>query len=76
MTHTREADAAVDLVYRSDCGRIVATLDQWRASGVPDYPRAWIYDLLERLEPSPIVSLKPRGGDRDGGRAACGARPG
>src|SRR5215470_13840289 len=59
-----DADAAVDSVYRSDWGRIVATLirlvgdfdvaeeaaqeaftaavDQWRASGVPDFPRAWI----------------------------------
>src|SRR5216117_917121 len=56
--------AAVDAVYRSDWGRIVATLirlvgdfdlaeetaqeaftaavDQWRASGVPESPRAWI----------------------------------
>src|SRR5205809_3231035 len=56
--------AAVDAVYRSDWGRIVATLirlvgdfdlaeetaqeaftaavDQWRASGVPEFPRAWI----------------------------------
>jgi RNA polymerase sigma-70 factor (ECF subfamily) len=61
--HT-EVAAAVDEVYRSDWGRIVATLirllgdfdvaeeaaqeaftaavDQWRASGVPDFPRAWI----------------------------------
>jgi RNA polymerase sigma-70 factor (ECF subfamily) len=59
-----EANAAVDAVYRSDWGRIVATLirlvrdfdvaeeaaqeafaaavDQWRASGVPEFPRAWI----------------------------------
>jgi RNA polymerase sigma-70 factor (ECF subfamily) len=58
------ADAAVEAVYRSDWGRIVATLigmvgdfelaeesaqeaftaavDQWRASGVPEFPRAWI----------------------------------
>lgn len=60
------ADAAktVEAVYRSDWGRIVATLigltrdfdlaeesaqeaftaavDQWRVSGVPDSPRAWI----------------------------------
>jgi RNA polymerase sigma-70 factor (ECF subfamily) len=58
------ADAAVDAVYRSDWGRIVATLirlvrdfdlaeeaaqeafaaavDRWRASGVPEAPRAWI----------------------------------
>jgi RNA polymerase sigma-70 factor, ECF subfamily len=59
-----DASAAVDSVYRSDWGRIVATLirlvgdfdaaeeaaqeafaaatDQWRASGVPEFPRAWI----------------------------------
>ena len=56
--------AAVDAVYRSDWGRIVATLirlvgdfeiaedsaqeaftaavDQWRSTGVPEFPRAWI----------------------------------
>ena len=59
-----DANAAVDEVYRSDWGRIVATLirlvgdfdvaeeaaqeaftaavDQWRVSGVPDVPRAWL----------------------------------
>lgn len=59
-----DADKAVDEVYRSDWGRIVATLiritgdfdaaeetaqeaftaavDQWRAGGVPEFPRAWI----------------------------------
>ena len=59
-----EAAAAVEAVYRSDWGRIVATLirlvndfdlaeesaqeafaiavDQWRESGVPDNPSAWI----------------------------------
>jgi RNA polymerase sigma-70 factor (ECF subfamily) len=59
-----DANAAVDEVYRSDWGRIVATLillvgdfdvaeeaaqeafaaavDQWRISGVPEFPRAWI----------------------------------
>ncbi len=59
-----EAGTAVDAVYRSDWGRIVATLigmigdfdlaeecaqeafaaavDQWRNSGVPEFPRAWI----------------------------------
>ncbi|HYM00293.1 MAG TPA: RNA polymerase sigma factor [Blastocatellia bacterium] len=59
-----EANLAVDSVYRSDWGRIVAALislfndfelaeeaaqeaftaaiDQWRLSGVPEYPRAWI----------------------------------
>jgi len=58
------AVAAVEEVYRSDWGRIVATLiglvgdfdlaeeaaqeaftaavDQWRESGVPEFPRAWI----------------------------------
>ena len=58
------ADATIDAVYRSDWGRIVATLirlfgdfdvaeeaaqeafaaalDQWRTSGVPDIPAAWI----------------------------------
>lgn len=61
---TLDATAAVEEVYRSDWGRIVATLirlfndfdlaeevaqeafaaavDQWRESGIPDYPRAWI----------------------------------
>src|SRR5712692_951683 len=68
MKDSRSSDdrsaAAVDAVYRSDWGRIVATLirlvgdfdlaeetaqeaftaavDQWRASGVPEFPRAWI----------------------------------
>ena len=59
-----EAAAAVEAVYQSDWGRIVATLigmvgdfdlaeesaqeafaaavDQWPASGVPEFPRAWI----------------------------------
>src|SRR5437764_939499 len=59
-----DASAAVDSLYRSDWGRIVAILirlvgdfdvaeeaaqeafaaaaDQWRASGVPEFPRAWI----------------------------------
>src|SRR5712664_3677011 len=59
-----DANAAVDAVYRSDWGRIVATViwlvrdfdvaeeaaqeaftaavDQWRVSGVPEFPRAWI----------------------------------
>jgi RNA polymerase sigma-70 factor (ECF subfamily) len=58
------SNAAVDAVYHSDWGRIVATLirlvgdfdvaeeaaqeaftaavDQWRANGVPEFPRAWI----------------------------------
>jgi RNA polymerase sigma-70 factor (ECF subfamily) len=59
-----DADATVEAIYRSDWGRIVATLirlvgdfdvaeeaaqeafaaavDQWRTSGVPDLPSAWI----------------------------------
>ncbi|HEY6391127.1 MAG TPA: sigma-70 family RNA polymerase sigma factor, partial [Bryobacteraceae bacterium] len=59
-----DADQAVEDLYRSDWGRIVASLirvvgdfevaeeaaqeafaaavDQWRATGVPDIPRAWI----------------------------------
>ena len=59
-----DATQAVEEVYRSDWGRIVATLiglvgdfdlaeeaaqeaftaavDQWRVSGVPEFPRAWI----------------------------------
>src|ERR1017187_8642620 len=59
-----DAARAVEEVYRSDWGRIVATLigitrdfglaeesaqeaftaavDQWRMSGVPEFPRAWI----------------------------------
>src|SRR5713226_8251145 len=60
----RDASATIDAVYRSDWGRIVATLirlvgdfdvaeeaaqeafaaavNQWRTSGVPESPRAWI----------------------------------
>ena len=60
----QDAAAALEAVYRSDWGRIVATLirlvgdfdtaeeaaqeafaaavDQWRARGVPEFPRAWI----------------------------------
>jgi RNA polymerase sigma-70 factor (ECF subfamily) len=59
-----DAASAVEEVYRSDWGRIVATLiglvgdfdlaeesaqeaftlavDQWRESGIPEFPRAWI----------------------------------
>jgi RNA polymerase sigma-70 factor, ECF subfamily len=59
-----DADAVVDALWRSDWGRILATLirltgdfqvaedaaqeaftaavDQWRTSGVPESPRAWI----------------------------------
>src|SRR6202521_2872390 len=60
----QDSDEAIEALYRSDWGRIVATLirlvgdfevaeeavqeafaaavDQWRASGVPEFPRAWI----------------------------------
>jgi len=71
-----EPNAAVEEVYRSDWGRIVATLirlfgdfemaeeaaqeafaaavDQWRDSGVPEFPRAWIiqtarHKVIDRL---------------------------
>lgn len=71
-----DANAAVDSLYRSDWGRIVATLirlfgdfevaeeaaqeaftaavDQWRDSGVPEFPRAWIvqtarHKVIDRL---------------------------
>jgi RNA polymerase sigma-70 factor (ECF subfamily) len=59
-----DANVAIENVYRSDWGRIVATLirlfgdfelaeevaqeafaaavDQWRASGIPESPRAWL----------------------------------
>lgn len=61
---TGAADAAIEELYHSEWGRIVAALirlvgdfelaeesaqeafaaavDQWRTSGVPDFPRAWI----------------------------------
>jgi RNA polymerase sigma-70 factor, ECF subfamily len=61
---SQNAAEAVEEVYRSDWGRIVAALiglvgdfdlaeesaqeaftaavDQWRVSGVPEFPRAWI----------------------------------
>ena len=72
----QDATAAVDAVYRSDWGRIVAALirlvgdfdlaeetaqeaftvavHQWRTSGVPEFPRAWIiqtarHKALDRL---------------------------
>src|SRR5215510_5257492 len=59
-----DVNVAIDKVYRSDWGRIVAALirligdfdlaeevaqeafaaavDQWRISGLPEFPRAWI----------------------------------
>jgi RNA polymerase sigma-70 factor (ECF subfamily) len=74
-----DSDGAVEALYRSDWGRIVATLirlvgdfevaeeaaqeafaaavDQWRTSGVPDFPRAWIiqtarHKAIDRLRRS------------------------
>src|SRR5262245_18080692 len=59
-----DANVAIEKVYRSDWGRIIAALirlygdfdlaeevaqeafaaavDQWRTSGIPEFPRAWI----------------------------------
>src|SRR5207245_9482412 len=73
-----DANAAVDAVYRSEWGRIVATLirlvrdfdvaeeaaqeafavavDQWRASGVPEVPRAWI---IQTARPKAIDRIRP-----------------
>src|SRR6266850_656769 len=67
---TLDAAAAVDAVYRSDWGRIVATLirivgdfdlaeeaaqdafavavEDWRAGGIPEFPRAWIIQTARR----------------------------
>ena len=64
MNPRHAAEQAIEALYRSDWGRIVATLirligdfevaeeavqeafaaavDQWRSSGVPEFPRAWI----------------------------------
>jgi RNA polymerase sigma-70 factor (ECF subfamily) len=64
MNPQHAAEQAIEELYRSDWGRIVATLirlvgdfevaeeavqeafaaavDQWRSSGVPEFPRAWI----------------------------------
>ncbi len=63
-----DASEAVDAVYRSDWGRIVAALiglvgdfdlaeecaqeaftiavDQWRVSGVPEFPRSWLIQTV------------------------------
>ena len=86
----QDVAGAVDAVYRSDWGRIVAALirlvgdfdlaeetaqeaftaavDQWRDSGVPEFPRAWIIqtarhkaiDRLRRRERS-SEALESRG---------------
>ncbi|MEI9815354.1 MAG: RNA polymerase sigma factor [Acidobacteriota bacterium] len=86
-----DADAAVDAVYRSEWGRIVASLialigdfevaeeaaqeafatavDQWRASGVPEHPRAWIvqtarHKAIDRLRRESRFESLPEGFDR------------
>jgi RNA polymerase sigma-70 factor, ECF subfamily len=83
--HPVDAVAAVEEVYRSDWGRIVATLigilgdfdlaeeyaqeafavalDQWPASGVPEFPRAWIvqtarHKAIDRLRRQTLFSEK------------------
>jgi RNA polymerase sigma-70 factor (ECF subfamily) len=80
-----DAVAAVEEVYRSDWGRIVATLirllgdfdlaeeyaqeafavalHQWPASGVPEFPRAWIvqtarHKAIDRLRRQTLFSEK------------------
>lgn len=85
LTMTVDAAAAVDSVYRSDWGRIVATLisllgdfdlaeeyaqeaftaalDQWRISGVPENPRAWIvstarHKAIDRLRRQTLFAEK------------------
>ena len=97
-----DATAAVEAVYRSDWGRIVATLiglvgdfdlaeesaqeaftvavDQWRTSGIPEFPRAWIIQtarhkaidrlrrqtrLAEKLESYAVNELGPTSEDPD-----------
>jgi RNA polymerase sigma-70 factor (ECF subfamily) len=80
-----DAVTAVESVYRSDWGRIVATLiklfgdfdlaeeyaqeafaaalDQWPASGVPEFPRAWIvqtarHKVIDRLRRQTLFTEK------------------
>lgn len=80
-----DAAAAIETVYRSDWGRIVATLigmlgdfdlaeeyaqeafaaalDQWPASGVPEFPRAWIvqtarHKAIDRLRRQTLFAEK------------------
>src|SRR5579884_2859072 len=80
-----DAAAAVESVYRSEWGRIVATLisllgdfelaeeyaqeaftaalDQWRMSGIPESPRAWIvstakHKAIDRLRRQSLFSEK------------------
>ena len=95
-----DAAKAVEAVYRSDWGRIVATLiravgdfdlaeeaaqeaftaavDQWRTSGVPEFPRAWIIqtarhkaiDRIRRQAPSSRKSWRPYAAERMAGEAS------
>jgi len=80
-----DAEKAVEEVYRSDWGRIVATLigltrdfdlaeesaqeaftaavDQWRESGVPESPRAWIiqtakHKAIDRMRRQVVLKEK------------------
>jgi RNA polymerase sigma-70 factor (ECF subfamily) len=75
-----DTDQAVEAVYRSDWGRIVAALirlvgdfevaedaaqeafaaavDQWRTSGIPEFPRAWIIQTARHKAIDRIRRLK------------------
>jgi RNA polymerase sigma-70 factor (ECF subfamily) len=80
-----DAASAVETVYRSDWGRIVATLigllgdfdlaeeyaqeafaaalDQWPATGIPEFPRAWIvqtarHKAIDRLRRQTLFAEK------------------
>src|ERR1051325_10844868 len=80
-----EAGSALEAVYRSDWGRIVATLiglvgdfdlaeesaqeaftaaaEQWKESGVPELPRAWIiqtarHKAIDRIRRKEITAEK------------------
>src|SRR5438128_2676919 len=90
-----DANAAVDAVYRSDWGRIVATLlrlvrdfdvaeeaaqeaftaavDQWRVSGVPEIPRAWIIQTA-RHKAIDRIRRRVRFGEKLDAYTAAGAR--
>src|SRR5712664_1480359 len=89
-----DANAAVDAVYRSDWGRIVATLirlvrdfdvaeeaaqeafavavDQWRDSGVPEIPRAWIIQTA-RHKAIDRIRRRARFGEKLDAYTAAGA---
>jgi len=89
-----DANAAVDAVYRSDWGRIVATLirlvrdfdvaeeaaqeaftaavNQWRVSGVPAVPRAWIIQTA-RHKAIDRIRRRARFGEKLDAYTAAGA---